>query len=237
MRRLTFAAIGLLMFSLAATAAAQGMRVSSMRVSSSWSGVYTGTGCVPGPDNPCVGELVTCGGFISPSQGVYHVLDGICNDFDPGATPCDGRYTWYSEVCYDSLVVVVGSLNVFHGVGKERNCFNHPAAGPGACAGTPTGDIISESSAFEQDRIDTNNIAAGYSGETFSTDVTTTPFFDPMDGKEKQLSAAPTAGNWTGQEDFTFPFCDLVLPDGCGNAGQTFTVGAPEPPVPGGPGR
>ncbi len=223
MRRLTFAAIGLLMFSLAATAAAQGMRVSS-----SWSGVYTGTGCVPGPDNPCVGELVTCGGFIGPSQGVYHVLDGICNDFDPGATPCDGRYTWYSELCFDSLVVVVGSLKVFHGVGKERNCFNHPAAGPGACAGTPTGDIISESSASEQDRIDTNNIAAGYSGETFTTDVTTTPFFDPMDGKRKQLSAAPTAGNWTGEEDFTF--CGaLVLPDGCGSAGQTFTVGGGGP--------
>jgi hypothetical protein len=176
-----------------------------------------------------VGELVTCGNFISVAQGVYHVLESICNDFEPGATPCDGRYTWYEELCFDSSAVVVGSLNVVHGLGVERICFNHPAAGPGACAGTPTGEIISESSAFEQARIDTNNLAAGYSGETSTTDATTTPFFDPMDGRGKRLSAAPAAGTWTAEEDFTFPFCDLVLPDGCGTAGQSFTVGGGGP--------
>ena len=135
MKKLIFAAVGLLAFGLPASGAAQ-----ELRVQAHWTGVYFLEFC---NGAPCVGDLVTCpaGGNnqLVPGQGVIEVLDGICNDFDPAVTDCGGRFTWYNEECY--LIpggdVVAGSLNIFYGTGKERYCFNDPEAGAGACAGTP----------------------------------------------------------------------------------------------------
>ena len=84
-----------------------------------------------------------------------------------------------------------------------------------------------EASVLEQARIDTNNVAAGYSGEAFLTDVTTTVFFDPEDGKVKKLQAVPAIKYSTGEEDFTDPFCELGVSPGCGWAGSTVIVGQP----------
>ena len=228
MKKLIFAAVGLLVFGLPAIGAAQ-----EIRVQAHWTGVYFGEFC---DGAPCGGDLVTCaaGEVFGPSQGVFEVLDGICNDFDDPdvVTDCGGRFTWYNEECFliPGGEVDAGSLNIFYGPGKQRYCFNDPATGAGACAGTPPIEsIILEANVLEQGRIDTNNTDAGYTGESFVTDVTTTAFFDPEDGKVKMLQAVPAIMHWTAEEDFTDPFCELGVSPGCGWAGSTVIVGQPRP--------
>lgn len=230
MKKLIIAAVGLLMFSLAATATAQ-----ELRVQSRFSGLYIEDFCNPAE---CVGDLVSCpvGALLITSRGVLQGINGICDDLDPNVTDCGGRYTWFEEECLipgSGSSAFAGSLRFFFQRGKGRYCFNDPAGTPADCQGTPpTGKVILTASIQSQGRINTKNFTAGYTGESSWTDVKTTPFFDPSVGKMMKLQEGAAVQYWTAQDDFTGPSCFVEFPNGCGWGGTTVSVAPPTPPNP-----
>ena len=234
MKKLIFASVGLLMFSLASTAAAQQELIGQTH----FHGHYVEEFCAP---DECVGDLVSCefGGVLVSARGLFHFIKGICNDLDPDETNCGTSYSWYGEECFNvgsgaATSNQLGSLRVFLQRGKERYCVNSGPSGlaTAACQGTPPpGEVIFEASTFSQSRLDDRNRDAGYSGETFITDVTTMMFFDPVDGKMKRIPAVSGVQHWTSEQDITRN-CFVVNfeESGCGFAGTMVIIGPPPKP-------
>jgi hypothetical protein len=228
MKKFIFAMVGLVVFSAMSTANAQELRGAAF-----WTGFFIEESpgdniefCPANPAEPCVGDLVTCptGSRIFPEFGEYQFIDGICSDLDPSATACGGRFTFYSESCFNTAtdeVITEGMVVDYSPMpALARTCFDNTAAGD--CSGpVPAGIVVGESEWISQFRVDINQANQGVSvaqGQSFFDVVNTVRFLDPVDGKRKKLLEG------SGVDHFTFQVENCGGATACGEAGATIML-------------
>ena len=233
MKKLIFAMTVLLVFALSATVMAGGkgpkgkqVTPSAEKIVAQWSGFYTQN--APGGGGTCnatcVGDLVSCTATqgIAFTKVVFTFLAGICDDHDPLATACGGRYTALGEECSElgfPGVISNGPILHVNSRGKNRVCFDDDQTIIGDCTGAPSeGTVIGTGDTRTQTRLDLG--AAGGPSHATSESVTRTlvNFIDPADGIVKRLN---TVGQRTIAHILAQPNDGANCSGGCGLAGTT----------------
>jgi hypothetical protein len=214
MRIVTMTTAGMLLLAFPVLSSAAGRGIVSQFSGSYVQNSTAGT-C---PASGCTGDLVTCAPdeVISIAKFTVTFVEDICDDHNPAATSCDGKFTGITEECFRTSapgVIVNGAITHFNSRGKTRDCFD--LAGGGDCTGsTPAGVVYLEGETRTQSRL-AGGLLAQIGEILFKKPVS---FTDPRDGKKKKF------------KDTTLIYQNTTQPnDGtncgasCGFAGVSFS--------------